>query len=593
MPAQATDIPIKKTTIMKRVNLKLFLMALALPIAITLSSCGPDKPEPAGLPDIQIEDGYSHDLTFAFDELTAKSVKIVSNRAWTANVDAEWLKVTPASEAEGTYTVEVLMLSENKTGADRTTVVTFNNGSTKDAVLNVKQTKEVVGPNEGLTEFSETFESGTDGQKFEENGWINVMASGDRTWAIKTFSNNKYIQATAHGNNTSGTYEMWLITPALDIATAANKTMQFVTAAGYFVGTTTLEVFVMDAADPSANKVKIENARLVQQSDLQSGQTYTDFIPSGSIDLSSYGGIKHIGFRYVAEGGPSNSTTYQLDNFMFGIDGMPLSFGEPALSGIFMQNTPIDGAKITIPYQNASGNESYTVSVAVSGAAAAGINAVANQTLTTTAGNGSMTIDITGTPTATGEFTLTLSGIEGLSTTTFNGTVQAQSDSPNLLLNPSFELFGDAIPDSWTQGGDPILTPVTADVKDGSIALKMEGNSAGTGRLEQTIEGIVPGKTYNVSFWYRNNTKTAAASGIRIWSCFYTSSIGDIPMNNTTNPELRDALQPTTTLEAVTEWTLYSVTVTAPANATKFNFGIRATKTNYGEFDNLTFKVVE
>lgn len=568
----------------------MFLMALALPFAVALSSCKPVDNPPTDLPDITINEGYSHDLTFAYDEMTAKTVTIVSNRDWTADIEADWVEISPASGEPGTFTVEVKMLSENTTTEDRNTNVTFKNGSTKDAVLKVKQTKEVVTPTDGLTEFVEDFEAGTDGQKFEDNGWINVMVSGDRTWAIKLFDNNKYIQATAHGNNTSGTYEMWLITPALDIAEATNKSMQFETAAGYFKETTTLEVFVMDAADPNANMVKVENARLVQQSDLQEGQTYTDFIPSGKIDLSTYGGVKHIGFRYVAEGGPSNSTTYQLDNFMFGMDAMPMTFGEPTLSGVFMQNTAIDGAKINIPYQNATGTEEFTVSVAVSGVAAAGIDAVTDQVITTAEGNGTMTIDITGTPTTLGEFTLTLSGIEDLSTTTFNGEVQAQSSSPNLLKNPSFEIYAADIPDSWTTAGDALLTKITEGAKDGSLAAKLAGDG-GTARLEQIIEGIVPGTTYTVSFWYRNNTKGQTAQGIRIWSNFKTDTGTNITMES--GSDLQIALQPSATFEAVNDWTLYTADVVAPENAAQFLFGVRATNGQNGEYDNCSFHVKE
>jgi hypothetical protein len=95
---------------------------------------------------------------------------------------------------------------------------------------------------------------------------------------------------------------------------ATNKTMSFETAKAYWQNTSSLEVFVMDNIEPTAANLEKVEAKLVKESD----NDHT-FYPSGDIDLSAQTGIKYIGFKYVAKGGDSNSTTFRIDNFKFGV----------------------------------------------------------------------------------------------------------------------------------------------------------------------------------------------------------------------------------------------------------------------------------
>ena len=164
----------------------------------------------------------------------------------------------------------------------------------------------------------EDFESGKDYDPASINGWTVAKVQGDRDWQIRKYTNNStgtsnnYAQASAH-NGAAADYEYWLISPAVDMDKATSKILTFETAKAYWQSTSSLEVYVLDGVDPAtANKEKID-AKIAAESDADH-----TFISSGDIDLAAQTGTKYIGFRYVAKGGASNSTTFRIDNFKFG-----------------------------------------------------------------------------------------------------------------------------------------------------------------------------------------------------------------------------------------------------------------------------------
>lgn len=198
---------------------------------------------------------------------------------------------------------------------------------------------------------------------------------------------------------------------------------------------------------------------------------------------------------------------------------------------------------------------------------------------------------ISGTaPTAEGSFALNIAATNGSITAnqTFTITVKIPTAAgANLLLNGSFEDFTGAVPTSWNIGISPNNLPVekiTTEAQNGNNAVKIAGDASGRCDLKQAVSGIEGGKTYVVSFWYKDNTKTASSSGIRIWSSFTKAGT----LISATGADWARVLQPTATNEVVTAWTKYEVEVIAPADADGFNFEIRATKSNYGTIDNCS-----
>lgn len=174
-------------------------------------------------------------------------------------------------------------------------------------------------PQKPVTTIDEDFESASDYDDANVNGWSIVKTKGDRDWQIRKFTDktsgdtNNYAQASAHKGGESD-YEYWLITPAIDMDKATNKVMNFETAKAYWQSTSSLEVYVLDNLDLASANLEKLSPKLAQEGDADH-----TFIASGDVDLSAQSGIKYIGFKYVAKGGESNSTTFRVDNFKFGV----------------------------------------------------------------------------------------------------------------------------------------------------------------------------------------------------------------------------------------------------------------------------------
>lgn len=169
-------------------------------------------------------------------------------------------------------------------------------------------------------------------------GWTHEIVSpvdDDRTWQSKTYPNStagvteKYIQATAHDSsdkNAGKTYELWMISPALNVKDAANKVFSFYSEGAYWQSTSSLEVYVLNEPKSTASsKELLSNVRIATEADGQ-----YKWVASGDISLEGKGDIVYVGFRYQAQGGKSNSTTYCIDDFAFGRAQVEHFLGEEA-----------------------------------------------------------------------------------------------------------------------------------------------------------------------------------------------------------------------------------------------------------------------
>ena len=151
-------------------------------------------------------------------------------------------------------------------------------------------------------------------------GWTHEIVSpsdDDRTWQSKTHQSEKYIQATAQdksGSNAGKTYELWMFTPALNVKDAPNKVFSFYSEGAYWKNTSSLEVYVLNEPKSTASaKELLSNVRIATEADGQ-----YKWIASGDISLEGKGDTVYVAFRYQAQGGASNSTTYIIDDFAFG-----------------------------------------------------------------------------------------------------------------------------------------------------------------------------------------------------------------------------------------------------------------------------------
>jgi hypothetical protein len=386
------------------------------------------------------------------------------------------------------------MLKNNESAEDRTTLITFTYpGATKNAILNIKQSKEIKGSDKGAASLEEDWTTGAANNTAGINGWITAIvnpANDDWEWQTKAFGGNQYAQASAQGATTGTEYDFWLISPALDLNAASPKTMSFTSAAAYFQSSTLLEVYLMDAADPAAGKVKLE-ATLAVEGDLEEGETYTPHMPSGEIDLSAYTGIKHIGYRYVGMGGSGTSTTYQVDNFKFGVDPNAPQFNVPTLN--YTVGSAAGDVKI-----NVTGNVAWTAAVTE------GASYVTNITSNGT-GEGAVNVSLSENTSQSENriVKVKIATTENAATKEYFATITQSYSSPGgsivislASLDPNGELpvngYGtqtDATPYTWTQDGVSFAAVKVCQPssKDGSI--QHQGNTDTTKQ----------GKVYNTS----------------------------------------------------------------------------------------------
>lgn len=158
-------------------------------------------------------------------------------------------------------------------------------------------------PGAGL---DESFSSQTNNKDIDIAEWVNVAVKGTRKWQGKLFSGNTYAQATAF-NDTAPEMETWLITPVINTSTAS--TLTFESAKAFWVHDgLTVWVTANFTGDPSTTNWTKVNAKVALTTDADN-----TFIPSGNIDLKSFGANVRVAFKYEGKGG-TNTSTFRIDN---------------------------------------------------------------------------------------------------------------------------------------------------------------------------------------------------------------------------------------------------------------------------------------
>lgn len=165
-----------------------------------------------------------------------------------------------------------------------------------------------------VTEINEDFSTVQSNKDIALKDWKLFAVKGDRNWQGKEFTDkesgttNQYAQASAH-NGKAEDYEYWLVTPPVNADGLKEKTLTFKTAQAYWQDTSSLKLFVLQNKDGKTTRTEITTAKLAGKDDKQ----YT-FVESGNVDLSAYKGTIYIAWQYIAKGGASNSTTFQIDD---------------------------------------------------------------------------------------------------------------------------------------------------------------------------------------------------------------------------------------------------------------------------------------
>lgn len=161
----------------------------------------------------------------------------------------------------------------------------------------------------GQVIYEEDFSNVTD---LASAGWENINTSGgSRVFGIRSFSGNKYAQASAY-NSGENPMQVWLISPEINLDNTTQEELTFDTKTGYNNGAA-LTVFVStDYSGDVRNATwySLDDATLA---DGPSSGYQSDFTNSGKINLSCLSGNVRIAFRYLGGDG-AITTTFQVDN---------------------------------------------------------------------------------------------------------------------------------------------------------------------------------------------------------------------------------------------------------------------------------------
>lgn len=136
----------------------------------------------------------------------------------------------------------------------------------------------------------------------------------------------------------------------------------------------------------------------------------------------------------------------------------------------------------------------------------------------------------------------------------------------NLVVNGDLEAWNsDTEPSGWTKAES--ISKESTTIHGGSFSAR---HTSGDGTLDfqQDVDGIVPGTTYTIEYYYYDNDPAART---RIWAYWMDEG-------NTYLDDNEDVLRPGTYSEDNANWMQYSQILTAPANAAKFRFEVRVYK---------------
>ena len=151
-----------------------------------------------------------------------------------------------------------------------------------------------------------------------------------------------------------------------------------------------------------------------------------------------------------------------------------------------------------------------------------------------------------------------------------------------LLVNGDFETWDNAnTPTNWNQAVN--VDQESIEIHGGSNAIKHTG---GTSELEQDIPGIISGKSYTISLWYKVDPNFGDGKDARIWSSWLNGSSTILDLS--TVKELRGPENSYFDNNG-NVWTQYKVTVTAPYGANGFRFEVRTYGNAVVYWDDFSF----
>ncbi|MEE4197667.1 MAG: endonuclease [Bacteroidales bacterium] len=187
----------------------------------------------------------------------------------------------------------------------------------------------------GTLPFQEDFETVTEYQPVDINGWTQYIEAGTETWEGRGYNGNLYAQFSAYSTGEASTIG-WLITPVLDLTGYSGVIFSFKSKDGYYNGDP-LEVLISTDYPGTGNPNGYSWEELNPVLSTGSTGGYADnWTASGELSLNSYtGNTVYIAFKYTG-GDPSLTTTMQIDDVL--VEEGTVANQNPVISSI--QYTP-------------------------------------------------------------------------------------------------------------------------------------------------------------------------------------------------------------------------------------------------------------
>jgi hypothetical protein len=172
-------------------------------------------------------------------------------------------------------------------------------------------------PIDPVPEVNEPFDNAENYTDYSQDGWLNVIVSGNRKWQGKEFSGNKYVQATGY-NSGLDELETWLITPPV-INTNGDKKLTFISAMAYWEHTANVPFTVYASTDYDGTNFETANWTEISANLPTQGNANYEWVESGEISLAGFVGNVAIAFKYY--GSDTESTSIQIDDVVINDGG--------------------------------------------------------------------------------------------------------------------------------------------------------------------------------------------------------------------------------------------------------------------------------
>jgi len=575
---------------MKKMMLKLFSFALVIALSFATTSCNKE--------DVNNETPFvnlgSETIPVVKEGGTA-TLTVESNRAWSVEIptDATWIAANPASGTNnGTITFTLLPNS----GLERQADVKVKTATAYEYVR-IIQAGAAVKTYVTVSELRAMGETTITSDVYLKASLINDQEGGNNTSLKNIYIQDQNagmcVRLTANAETMAvGTELEFKLQGAvlskynglLQLNNFANANMTK-TGATVVMPAKSITAAQLLTGNYESMYVSVANVQVVN-ADL--GKTMVVGTSHTSIGMEAGTGEKFVMFNAsysefkalnVPQGSGTikgiatiNNTTIQLmpqvradfsalTGARFG-NAPELTYGTATLAGTMNKDVAFTNAnKITLPFTEATTGAAYNISVAVSGAAAAGITTPATATGNFAAASGNITIELAGTPTVAGAVIFTITGTGITTPIVVNGTVTDPASSTSLA--------------TWVFAEKPAAFPIAASTAGGSTGASLTLTGFTT---LPTLNHTASSKTIYVNTWAENKAwefsltpSASIASGKTLTVEFkgYSTSTGprdvvvEYSKNGTTWVQMGDAIVYTSSIATFTRTAVLSESVSA------------------------------